>query len=74
MLSGKDKHDAFCSADIFVLPSFTEGFSVAVLEAVAHGLPVITTRVGALPEVIAEKENGMFVSAGNQEELERAIL
>ena len=46
--------------DIFVLPSLTETSSLATMEAMACGLPVITTPVGYVKDYIIEKENGMF--------------
>lgn len=50
--------------DIFVLPSQTEGFSNSLIEAMACGLPVIATKVGANPEVIVERESGLLVEPG----------
>ena len=49
------------SSDIFVLPSYGEGFPLVILEAMAAGLPIISTPVGAIPEVINDGENGFFV-------------
>lgn len=48
-------------ADLFVLPTMQESFGLAVLEAVAAGLPVVTTRVYALPELVREGENGLLL-------------
>jgi glycosyltransferase involved in cell wall biosynthesis len=50
-LYGEDKKQIFAAADVFVLPSFSEGFSVAVLEAAAAGLPVLLTRECNFPEL-----------------------
>jgi len=69
VVTGEAKARAFAEADVFVLPSYTEGFSMSVLEAMAHGLPVVVTPVGALPEVVREGVNGVFVEVGNSQDL-----
>ena len=47
--------------DIFVLPSYSEGVSLALLEAMAAGLPVIATAVGGLPEVVEPNKTGLLI-------------
>ncbi len=69
---GNEKLKVFERASVFVLPSYSEGFSMAVLEAMACGLPIITTKVGALPEVVPP-ENPL-ISPGNLEELKKSII
>ena len=59
-LAGNDKLAALACADVFVLPSYAEGFSVAVLEALAAGLPVVISEHCNFPEV-AECEAGFIV-------------
>lgn len=65
-------------SDIYVLPSYTEGFPVAMLEAMAFGLSLIVTPTGAIPEVIQEEENALFVRPGDtsmlQQKLERLVI
>jgi glycosyltransferase involved in cell wall biosynthesis len=61
-------------SDIFVLPSREEGFSNALLEAMAVGLPVIATAVGGNLDAIVDNESGMLTPSGNPRELAAAIL
>jgi glycosyltransferase involved in cell wall biosynthesis len=49
------------SLDLFVLPSLREGISNTILEAMASGVPVVATRVGGNPELVAEGETGLLV-------------
>lgn len=61
-------------ADVFILPSVErEGLGIALIEAMAVGLPVIGTRLGGIPEVIQDNINGLLVTPGNHEELAAAI-
>lgn len=62
------------AADVFVLPSSTEGLSNALLEAMAAGLPAVATRVGGAPDVIKDDVAGKLVSPDNPEELGNALL
>lgn len=63
----------YASADLFVLPSLFEPFGIALLEAMASGLPVVASRVGGIPEVIEEGKTGLLVPPSNAEELGAAI-
>jgi glycosyltransferase involved in cell wall biosynthesis len=61
------------ASDFFVLNSLVEGNSVALLEAMASGIPAIVTRVGGNAEAIIESESGLLVEPGDKEGLTRAI-
>lgn len=52
-------------SDFLLFPSYTEGFPLTVLEAMAIGLPVIGTRVGAIPEMITDGKGGILVNPGD---------
>lgn len=69
-----DVPDWLALGDVFVLPSHYEGISIALLEAMAAGLPAIVTRVGGNPEVVIDRENGWLVDSGDTEGLARALV
>jgi glycosyltransferase involved in cell wall biosynthesis len=62
--SGDDKTREFLNADLMVFPSHSEAFPTVVLEAMAAGLPIVSTPVGVLPEAFDE-ENIAFVETGD---------
>ncbi len=59
--------------DIYIQPSRKEGFPWAVLEAMAAGLPIIATRVGSIPEMITNNENGLIIEARNPARIAESI-
>jgi len=61
------------AADVFVLPSLSEGFPNVLLEAMAAGLPVVATNVGGIPELVEEGENGFLVQPEDAAGLERRL-
>jgi glycosyltransferase involved in cell wall biosynthesis len=61
------------TADIFVLPSHNEGLPVSILEAMGAALPVVTTPVGAIPELVIGDENGILVPPGSVSALAMAL-
>jgi glycosyltransferase involved in cell wall biosynthesis len=65
--------EAVAGADIFVLASFAEGLPVALMEAMALGVPCISTQIAAIPELIHSGENGLLVPASNVPELAAAL-
>jgi glycosyltransferase involved in cell wall biosynthesis len=58
--------------DVFVHPSFTEGTPNVVIEAMAHGLPIVATSVGGVPDFVTE-EIGVLVPPGDKEALGEAL-
>jgi glycosyltransferase involved in cell wall biosynthesis len=60
-------NDFLGAADVYVLPSTTEGMSLALLEAMAGGLAVVATRVGGTVDVIKDGENGLLFDVGDRE-------
>jgi glycosyltransferase involved in cell wall biosynthesis len=71
-----DQHGAeklLKQADVMVLPSYDEGLPLVVLEALGAGTPVICTSVGAIPEVLQDGVDVVFVNPGDREALSRAL-
>jgi len=64
--------DAYRAADIFVLPSFHEGYGMVYAEAMAHGLPIIATDAGAIPDTVPPGA-GILVPPGDVEALATAL-
>jgi glycosyltransferase involved in cell wall biosynthesis len=74
VVAGDAKLKLLHEAAIFVLPSYSEGFSRALLEAMAVGKPVICTPVGAHGEVIQDGINGFLIDAGDEHALAERII
>lgn len=68
-----DIPDILTLSDIFLLPSRSEALPVSVIEAMRAGLPVIASRVGALPELVEDGESGILTEAGDVIGLSKAL-
>ncbi len=73
-LRGEAKANLLAGADAYVQPSHHEGMPIALLEALAWGLPVVATRVGAVPEVIEDGKHGLLVLPHRPDLLGNAML
>lgn len=60
--------------DLFVLPSLSEGLSMAILEAMMAGKPVIATRVGGNPELVIDEETGFLVPPRDSQALADRLI
>lgn len=66
--------DCYLSCDLFVLPSRMETFPLVILEAMYAGLPIVSTDVGDIPDIITNGINGFIVAPDDSEELYRKCL
>lgn len=73
-LRGKEKTQVLLNSDIFVFPTYHgEGCPVSLLEAMAAGLPIITSTAGGIPDVFTDRENGILLTKITAQEIEKAI-
>lgn len=71
---GPDLNRHYDEADIFLFPSLSEGSPRVVLEALAHSLPVVSTNVGSVPELIVDGESGLIVPPRDAAALGDAVM
>lgn len=72
-LAADEVHVLMAAADLFVLPSRSEPFGIVLLEAMAHGLPVVASNVGGIPEVVPNHGDVQLVPADDVQALALAV-
>jgi len=70
---GEELWNMYRMADIYCIPSYNEGFPRTIWEAMANGLPVVTTPVGAVPYYLSHMENAYFINPKSVDELVQGI-
>ncbi len=73
-LASDELNEAYHRATIFTLPAYREGMPMVMLEAMACGLPVVCSRINAIPEVVKDDVNGLLIEAGDRPALTRSLL
>jgi len=73
-VGGEKKAELLRRAQIYVLPSYNEGFPVSLLEAMSWQVPVISTRVGGIPELVRDGVDGFLINPGDRSALSSAIV
>jgi len=66
--------DYLAAFDVFVLPSNREGIGSVLLDAMDRALPVVASRVGGVPDIVHDGENGILIDAGRPDQLRDGIL
>jgi glycosyltransferase involved in cell wall biosynthesis len=66
--------DYLAAFDLFILPSRKEGIGSILLDAMEQGLPIVASRVGGVPEIVHDGDNGVLIEPERPEQLARAIL
>ncbi|TYL37233.1 hypothetical protein CV102_18130 [Natronococcus pandeyae] len=72
-VTGEEKISLINNSTIFLLPTYSEGFPSAIIEAMAGGNAIITTDVSGIPEVIIDGKNGMIIEPRNSEDILEAL-
>lgn len=72
-IKGEAKSELLANSTVFVLPSFDEGVPMSILEAMASGIPIVSTPVGGIPEVVGNGSEGILVAPGDVSALSTAI-
>lgn len=72
-VNGDKKVHLLNLADSLILPSYNEGLPISVLEAMSYSLPIISTNVGGIPEVLKQGENGFIMNPGDKASMYQAI-
>lgn len=70
--AGKER--LLASTDVFIHPSRSESFGISILEAMDFGLPVITTNIGGIPDLVTDGVNGIVVAPGDKPQIREAII
>jgi glycosyltransferase involved in cell wall biosynthesis len=68
-----DKAACYLEGDIFVLPSYSECLPMALIEAASYGLPLVSTSVGGVPDIVIDAQNGFLVAPGDVPALKARI-
>lgn len=72
-IEDEDKDALFAKNDVLILPTYFEGLPMAIIEAMGHGMPSISTPVGGIPEMITHCENGILFNPGDKNAMSAAI-
>lgn len=72
-VSGERKIQLLSMVDIYILPSYNEGLPISILEAMSYGLPILSTPVGGIPEVVEHGVNGYLFAPGDRNGMQKYL-
>ena len=73
-IKGDSKHQIFLESDVLLFPTVhAEGMPISIIEAMMYGLPIISRRVGGIPDWVIERENGFLLDSKEPEDFARVI-
>ncbi|TXH20802.1 MAG: glycosyltransferase family 1 protein [Chitinophagaceae bacterium] len=72
-VSGEQKKALLSKCDVLILPSYNEGLPISILEAMANSKAILSTKVGGIPAIVKDNENGFLVEPGNLKVMEERI-
>jgi len=73
-LGPEQKKEWLLKARVYLLPSYDEGFPMSILEAMSYGLPIVSTCVGGIPELVRPEENGLLYQPGDTDGMADGII
>jgi glycosyltransferase involved in cell wall biosynthesis len=65
-VAGEKKQRLLAESDVFILPSYNEGLPLSILEAMSYNMPIISTPVGGITEIVLDNVNGFIVNPGDK--------
>lgn len=72
-VTGQKKNDLFKYANALILPSYAEGQPASIIEAMTYGLPILSTPVGGIPEIVYDNINGLLFKPGDKDGMKKSI-
>ena len=73
-VDGVARLNLFAESDVFCLPSYAEGLPISILEAMASGLPIVTTNVNGIPDAVLDGETGFMIEPGDIDDLSKRLV